>query len=86
MTRYNPSKSEAERNFPHRVDIHVPAGGLGNRLNQMLAWCVMNFRAEDWDQHGASIKEPGKIPMSYAHFYFATSEDADLFRWTWVTP
>jgi hypothetical protein len=56
---HHPGKRAAEQNFPHRVDVPVPPGGLGNRLNQMLAWCVMNIRAEDWEQHGASVKEGG---------------------------
>jgi hypothetical protein len=82
----NPGKRAAEQNFPHRVDVPVPPGGLGNRLNQMLAWCVTNIRAENWEQHGHSEKQPGQVPVDHARFYFLIAEDADLFRWRWRMP
>lgn len=37
MTRYKgqPKASRTEQEFPHRVDIIVPPGGLGTRLDAM---------------------------------------------------
>jgi hypothetical protein len=63
-------KLAAERKFPVRVDIPVPAAGFGNRLNEMEAWCRTNFHANQWAHHGHSEKEPGQIPQYYARFYF----------------
>jgi hypothetical protein len=74
----------AERSFQHRVDIPVPLGGLGNRLNEMLVWCRANIAAGEWDQHGRSEKALGQVPIDFARFYFMTGADADLFRWRWL--
>jgi hypothetical protein len=40
MTRYKSRTSfkTIERDFPHHVDILVPDGGLGKRLDDMYAW------------------------------------------------
>lgn len=81
---HNPGKRAAERRFPFHVDVPVPTGGLGNRLNEMLAWCRVNIAAGEWEQHGASTKEPGQIAVDYARFYFMTEADAGLFRWRWM--
>ena len=36
MTRPNPRlKQQAEKRFPHKVDVPVPPGGIGKRLNAM---------------------------------------------------
>jgi len=32
-------KQQAEKRFPHKFDVPVPPGGIGKRLNAMLAWC-----------------------------------------------
>jgi hypothetical protein len=29
----------AEREFPHGVEIEIPPGGLGERLNHLHRWC-----------------------------------------------
>jgi len=42
------------------------------------------FHAEQWAHHGHSEKELGQIPQYDARFYFATDDDADLFRWKWM--
>ena len=85
MARHNTArKREAERRFPQRVDVPVPPEGLGNWLNEMLAWCRANITAGEWAQHGHSEKEAGQIAIDYARFYFMTADDADLFRWRWM--
>ena len=38
-------KRAAEVKFPHRIDIPIPVGGLGNRLTEMLMWCRQNVGA-----------------------------------------
>jgi hypothetical protein len=41
MARYHyETRREAERQYPHRVDIPVPPMGAGQALNDMIAWCA----------------------------------------------
>src|SRR4051812_8545793 len=40
--------SDAERRFPVRVRIAVPAGGFGRRLEGMHAWLDANCGAHGW--------------------------------------
>jgi len=85
MARHtNYLKRDAERRFRHTVDIPVPSGGLGGKLNQMHQWCLDNIGPLDtWTQHGHSMHRPEQIPESYARFYFKIEEDAELFRCRW---
>jgi len=83
MPRYKSesNKSIAERIYPHRVDVTVPPGGLGGRLDGMLEWCRQ--RGCEWAQHGQRQHEPGQVPVDYARFYFARESDAVAFRQRW---
>ena len=74
---------EAERNFPHRVDIPVPPGGLGRRLTDMHQWCRENVTAGEWAQHGHQVRRKGECPADFARFYFSTTGNAEAFRWRW---
>ena len=75
----------AEAKFPHRVDIPVPLGGLGNRLTEMLIWCRANVAAGTWDQHGHTERPTARaMPAVSARFYFVSEADADAFRQRWV--
>src|SRR4051812_27833117 len=40
--------ADAERRFPVRVRIAVPAGGFGRRLEAMYAWLDQNCGADGW--------------------------------------
>ena len=40
--------NEAERQFPVRIRVAVPATGLGTRLNDMHAWLDANCGADGW--------------------------------------
>jgi hypothetical protein len=40
--------TEAERRFPVRIKLALPAGGLGKRLGEMHAWLDENCRADGW--------------------------------------
>ena len=40
--------TEAERRFPVRIKIALPAGGLGDRLNRMHTWLDENCGANGW--------------------------------------
>jgi len=80
----HPRKQEAEAKFRYRVDIPVPAGGLGDRLNAMLDWCQINIQPAGWEQHGHSIQEAAQVPKDFARFYFLTEQDAERFRQHWA--
>ncbi|HEY7688162.1 MAG TPA: hypothetical protein VH835_05695 [Dongiaceae bacterium] len=82
----NPRKREAESLFQFRIDVPVPEGGLGSRLNEMLDWCRANVESGQWAQHGHVQKQRGRIALDYARFYFALEADADLFWWRWCLP
>ena len=79
-----PSRRAAEAKFPHRIDIPVPIGGLGNRLTGMLMWCRVNVGAGTWAQHGHSERPTARaVPAVSARFYFANEADAEAFRRLW---
>jgi hypothetical protein len=81
-----PSRRAAEARFPHRIDIPVPIGGLGNRLTEMLMWCRQNIGAGMWAQHGHFERlMPRATPAVSARFYFASEADAETFRKLWVS-
>jgi len=77
-------KREAERRFPHRVDVPVPGSGLGRRLTDMLDWCRESFAAGAWDQHHHSERRKGEAPIDYARLYFASEAAAEAFRRRWL--
>jgi len=83
-TDRNTFKREAERTLPHRVDIPVPEGGLGRRLNEMQAWCRAHVAPGAWADHGHSEKRKGDAPAYFAWFYFAKETDAGAFRKLWA--
>jgi len=75
-----------EVKFPYRVDIAVPAGGLGNRLTEMLMWCLTSVPAGAWDQRGHSERTHKRtVPAVSARFYFANAADAEAFRKLWAS-
>jgi hypothetical protein len=76
-------KRDAERRFPHRIDIPVPGSGLGRRLTDMLDWCREHVVADDWAQHGHGERRKGEAPVDFARFYFMNHVDADAFRSRW---
>jgi hypothetical protein len=82
-TDRNTFKREAERTLPHRVDIPVPSGGLGQRLPEMHAWCRAHV-VGGWAEHGHSEKRKGDAPLYFSRFYFASADDAETFRKQWA--
>jgi hypothetical protein len=40
--------TEADRCFPLRIRLAIPAGGFGERLNHMHAWLDQNAGADGW--------------------------------------
>ena len=79
-----PTRVEAERRFPHKVDSPIPTAGLGRRLADMLAWCRDNLDGAEWDQHVRKEREAGETLVDLARFYFANPADAEAFRRRWL--
>ena len=78
----NRVQKDAEAKYPHRVDVPIPAGGLGNRLTEMMMWCRQNVAVGAWAQHGRSEGNRRNRPADFARFYFVTEVDAEAFkRW-----
>ena len=72
--------SEAERRFPVRIKVALPAGGFGQRLNQMHAWLDENCGADAWAMTPAGLR--GVINDATAiYFADATSAAAFVARW-----
>jgi len=81
MTRYKgrSSSKSVERSFPHRVEMIVPEGGFGKRLDEMHDW------------HRARSIEPklgrgrrGANNRDYVTWCFADAEMADSFRASFI--
>jgi len=77
-------KKEAERRFPHHIDIPVPGSGLGRRLTDILDWCRENVPAGTWAQHHHSERRKGEPPADFARFYFLYEAVAEAFRRRWM--
>lgn len=72
MARYKGRQSakQIERDYPHHVDVPIPEGGLGTRLDHMHEW----HRAQ-----GIQSRR-GSGGLSCARFCFADTETAEAFR------
>src|ERR1041385_5531935 len=47
---------EAERRFPVRIKMAVPAGGFGTRLTDINAWLDTNCGADGWAMTPAGLR------------------------------
>ena len=71
---------EAERRYPVRGRIAVPAGGLGERLNQMQHWLDENCGADGWAITPSGVR--GVVNDALAiHFADAALAGAFVARW-----
>jgi hypothetical protein len=81
----HPFKDEAERRFPHKVDIPVPGNGLSRDLTAMLDWCRERVPEAGWAYHGHTARpRKGEVRLHYARWYFADATDAEAFRQQWI--
>lgn len=72
--------TEAERRFPCRIKLAVPAGGLGARLTEMQAWLDDNCGADGWAMTPAGLR--GVVNDAVAGYFLdATSGAAFMPRW-----
>ncbi len=71
---------EAERRFPVRVRIAVPAEGLGARLDLITAWLDDNCGADGWTMTPSGLR--GVLNDAVAvYFRDATLAGAFVARW-----
>ncbi len=74
---------QVERRYPFAVDISVPAGGLGTRLDAMQAWC--RDHAPDWRHREHTERgQLGERFRYYVRFHFVTEQAAEAFRRAWL--
>jgi hypothetical protein len=72
--------TEAERRFPCRIKLGVPAGGFGGRLTEMQAWLDENCGADGWAMTPAGLR--GVVNDAIAiYFLNAALAAAFVSRW-----
>jgi hypothetical protein len=72
--------TEAERRYPVRIKLAVPADGLGNRLTQMQSWLDENCGFDAWAITPAGLR--GIVNDAIAiYFLDATLASAFAARW-----
>jgi hypothetical protein len=71
---------EADRRFPVRVRIGVPAQGLGSRLDALKAWLDDNCGAEGWAMTPSGLRGVLNDAVSL-YFCDATLAGAFVARW-----
>jgi ParB-like nuclease domain len=72
--------TEAERRFPCRIKLSVPAGGLGARLTEMQAWLDENCGDDGWAVTPAGLR--GIVNDAFAiYFLDPASATAFVARW-----
>jgi hypothetical protein len=72
--------TEAERRFPCRIKLGVPAGGFGTRLTEMNAWLDENCGADGWAMTPGGLR--GVVNDAVAiYFLDAASAAAFVSRW-----
>ncbi len=75
VRRSTPERLLAERNFPVRVRIAVPAGGFGRQLDEMHGWLNLHAGRGGFSIQGA----PNDLGVDAAHFYFTDIKVAQAF-------
>ncbi len=72
--------TEAERRFPCRIKLGIPAGGFGTRLTEMQSWLDENCGADGWAMTPAGLR--GVVNDAVAiYFLDATVAAAFVARW-----
>jgi hypothetical protein len=70
----------AERRFPVRIRIAVPADGLGRRHAQITAWLDENCGSDDWAMTPSGMRGVLNDAISL-YFADATLASAFVARW-----
>ena len=75
---------EAERRFPVRIKMALPAGGFGTRLTEMNVWLDANCGADGWAMTPAGLR--GVLNDAVAiYFLDATTAAGFVARWCATT-
>ena len=72
--------AEAERRFPVRIRVALPAGGFGERLNQMQSWLDQNAGADGWAMTPSGIRSVVNDAVA-VHFADVVIAGALVARW-----
>jgi hypothetical protein len=82
MTRYKGrTKTKLiERGFPHQVEMIVPEGGFGKRLEEMFEW----HRARTIQPKLGRSRRDKKNNRDYITWCFADAAMADSFRASFI--
>jgi hypothetical protein len=72
--------TEADRRFPLRIRLAIPAGGFSERLNHMHAWLDQNAGADGWAMTPSGIRTVVNDAVA-VYFADATIEGAFVARW-----
>jgi hypothetical protein len=72
--------NEAERRFPVRIRLAVPAVGLGERLDHIYAWLDQNAGADGWAMTPCGIRT---VVNDAIAVYFAEAPIASAFVARW---
>jgi hypothetical protein len=73
------AKRDADRRFPHKVDMRVAVDELDVRVRGMVAWCWQRAEPGAWEQHGCG----GGLSPEAVRFYFMDARVAEAFRGRW---
>ena len=85
-TNRTAAKRDAERRFPHKVDMRVATDELDVRVRGMVAWCWQRAEPGAWEQHGHdgfSRRGDGGLSPDVVRFYFMDARVAEAFRGRW---
>ena len=74
------AKQDADRRFPHKVDMRVAMDELDVRVRGMVAWCWLRAEPGAWEQHGRD----GGLSPEVVRFYFMDARVAEAFRGRWL--
>jgi hypothetical protein len=71
---------DAERRFPCRIKLALPAGGFGTQLAEMHAWLDENCGADGWAMTPAGLRGVRNDAVAI-YFLDATLAVAFISRW-----
>jgi len=80
------AKRDADRRFPHKVDMRLLSDELDVRVRGMVAWCWLRAEPGAWEQHrhdGLSRRGDGGLSPEVVRFYFMDARVAAAFRGRW---
>jgi hypothetical protein len=79
------AKRDADRRFPHKVDMRLLPDELDVRVRGMVAWCWQRAEPGAWEQHGDGLSRRGNGGLSpeVVRFYFMDARVAEAFRGRW---